>query len=102
MGEKSMGGTEDLSRIPWVKEVFDYVGGGTILATELCAEMGVSPVGAPLITILEYDNPPVLCIEYLLDASPQLVCEANDKLSKSIAINRLTIPGSFHVCFGVA
>lgn len=102
MGKESIGGADDLSRIPWVKEVFEYVGGGTILATKLCAEMGVSPVGAPLITILEHDNPPILCIEYLLDASPQQVCEANDKLSKSIAINRLTMPGSFHICFGVA
>lgn len=102
MGEKSMGGSDDLSKIPWVKEVIEYVGGGTVLATQLCAEMGVFPVGAPLITILEHDNPPVLYIEYLLDASPQLVCEANDKLSKSIAVNRLKIPDSFHICFGVA
>ncbi|WP_442592464.1 hypothetical protein ACSBPU_12750 [Parapusillimonas sp. JC17] len=102
MGEKSMGGSDDLSKLPWVKQVIEYVGGGTVLATRLCSEMGVSPVGAPLITILEHDNPPLLCIEYLLDASPRLVCEANDKLSKSIAVNRLPIPDSFHICFGVA
>lgn len=102
MGKEAMGGSEDLSKIPWVKEVVEYVGGGTMLATQLCADLGLSPVGKPLVTILEHDNPPLLCIEYLLEASPQQVCEANDKLSKSIALNKLKIPDNFHVCFGVA
>lgn len=102
MGKESMGGSGDLSKIPWVKEVVEYVGGGTVLAMRLCAELKLFPVGKPLVTILEHDDPPLLCVEYLLDAPPQQVCKANDKLSKSIAINRLKIPDNFHVCFGVA
>lgn len=102
MGAESIGGSNDLSKLHWVKEVVEYVGGGTLLATQLCEEMGLSPVGKPLVTILEHDNPPLLCIEYLLDASPQQVCEANDKLSKSIALSNVNIPHNFHVCFGVA
>lgn len=102
MGEASIGGNEDLSKIPWVKEIVEYVGGGTVLATRICAEAGLRSTGKPLVTVLEYDNPPVVCIEYLLNASPRQVCDANDKLAKSIAINRLRIPENFHICFGVA
>ncbi|NYT61268.1 hypothetical protein H0A66_02855 [Alcaligenaceae bacterium] len=102
LGKSAMGGKDDLTNLPQTKLIFDYVVGGTDLAAKICETLGVSLRGSPAITILDEDTPPVVCIEYLLDASPLVVCKANDGLAKAIAGNKLKMPADFHVCFGVA
>lgn len=100
--EAAIGGENDLTGLPHTKLIFDYVVGSTKLAEGICQILDVSLSGLPEITILTEDTPPVVCIEYLLDATPQEVAKANDGLAKAIAVNKLAIPENYHVCFGVA
>lgn len=100
--EAAIGGSSDLTNLPQTKRIFNYVTGTTELASKVCEMLNVSLGGRPVITILDEETPPVVCIEYPLDAPPLKVCEANDILAKAIAVNDIQMPNDYHVCFGVA